>query len=562
MVAMILPIIFILSIMKDGNITGHVVSAGEGCCEDYCQQSSESECSGNFHYATTCDQVEACNVGCCIDGEGYCFGNFLKSQCEEKQGEFVFNMECNQYWKCLQQPKNNSPRGFTGYPFYYAPDQKGTISIDPISAKAGSTITINANVFEKDEVNSVEARIFLNAYSSSISLYDDGFHGDKLDNDGIFGNSWDSSDFPMAEEFEKVNLSVIIDGGEYPGEIILSKKDCVPLIGYDNEANKGNVVFIDFANESQKALYDSQVNNALGMFVGINYTEALELQYFKVSEFLSTGDISEAPHKVSEECTFYNSNRDLLIFFNNDKTDCEQNYGFIETTPEITLRKNIGNIKLNEFIQHFCNYVQTKQQLLSKYDYAPPEVSIGDPLNNSVFNVPQFDLSFGAKDDLSGSVKYGVYIDSIDDEFAANQGTIDKDATEILTIGNLSDGEHYIFIEAEDDAENYGYAELIINVEISNFNINITSLNEYCLQSPIDINYSITHNSDSEINYSILIDGISELNSMTATSTVNNFQSNLIDGEHTVKLTAYDSTGRTINSIPYLIYLGNDCTLE
>src|SRR3989344_1407687 len=54
-------------------VTGYatiISSKDEGCCTSICQQTSKNECFGKFVGAKKCNELEDCNVGCCIDKEG------------------------------------------------------------------------------------------------------------------------------------------------------------------------------------------------------------------------------------------------------------------------------------------------------------------------------------------------------------------------------------------------------------------------------------------------------------------------------------------------------------
>ena len=97
------------------SITGLAGAPVTGCCDTICQETGASSCAGGFYPGSGCNAVPACEVGCCVDGEGYCLGNYLQSNCVRRGGNFVQSSECADTLLCLVEKTSADLVGATGY---------------------------------------------------------------------------------------------------------------------------------------------------------------------------------------------------------------------------------------------------------------------------------------------------------------------------------------------------------------------------------------------------------------------------------------------------------------
>ena len=121
----LIAFILILALVENGpftSITGLVVNDDIGCCQLTCQETVRDKCSSNFYPDEECNKLDQCNVGCCIDEEGYCLSNYLKGNCKNM---FVQKSECNQFPYCIMARQRSSLLGSTGYPVVFRSYDEG-----------------------------------------------------------------------------------------------------------------------------------------------------------------------------------------------------------------------------------------------------------------------------------------------------------------------------------------------------------------------------------------------------------------------------------------------------
>ena len=93
-----------------------------GCCEDFCIDTTPDLCQPAelYHSGASCNDVENCNLGCCIDEEGYCFTSYPKGNCDRLNNTFEAR-DCTEVYQCRTVLDQFSIRGYTGLDQFYDP---------------------------------------------------------------------------------------------------------------------------------------------------------------------------------------------------------------------------------------------------------------------------------------------------------------------------------------------------------------------------------------------------------------------------------------------------------
>ena len=343
MILIVASAVFLLKTNEDA--TGMVILPGWGCCGAICQVTSENECFGIFHRGENCEELDVCNVGCCIDREGYCLSNYIKGNCINAESDFIATSECRQYWRCLTEPGADSIRGSTGFPELFKGSQRGIAYADPAAGMKGNEFIIKAILFNKTAKN-VKANIFMETYSKKISLYDDGHHGDGNKNDGLYAGKWNSKNIPRSrEQFQRVNYSVEVDGEnlvreDFSDDIILTSGKCIPIQKpWDDPDSRRDIIFVVYGNQSARMQVDSQIQNIIANINSIQMlsNESANINYYKIIDSMTHATEDLVIGKARQECPFYNPENDTIIFLNNDEKYCNNKKGFIETSPMIKI---------------------------------------------------------------------------------------------------------------------------------------------------------------------------------------------------------------------------------
>lgn len=548
-----LMLIYIVSLL----LASAFVSSDTGCCELTCQETSQSECSGTFYPDKECADMGVCNVGCCIDNEGYCLTNYLKGNCARADGEFIDTVECRHYWRCISED-DNPLTGYIGYNEIYSKN-KAISYIDPPSGKIGTYFTVKSYVFDKLNVKEVKARIFSDSYEKEINLYDDGKHGDGNEGDSLYANKWNSRFFPPFIGLKNVNYAVSVNGVEKKDYFTLTSENCIPLLKPSDSGIERDIVFIMYGDYHQQQLFDFQAINVRSIMSTSNPDKISNYNFYKVSGPLEESRSSRALQKAQEECSFYDPRSKTLIYFNNDVKGCSQNGRFIEVNPNIYVNNKNSTKNLDEFLTNFCSYIVTRDQLLGEYRFSPPEVTVIMPKNNSAFTSSDIDVSFMAVDDFDENLSYKIYLDMINPSMIVDEGYVENERTAIRKIKGIPDGKHAFMIVVEDE-KSKGYSGYsFFSVNVSNYIIGITSLDPICYESSPDINFTISHASESEVEYSVYSDDMPIKNGTAVINTMVSVNSNLTNGDHDIRIFSKDSMNKTASTLPYRIYIGDDC---
>src|SRR3989338_2035789 len=126
------------------SITGLAGAPVTGCCDTICQETGASSCAGGFYPGSGCNAVPACEVGCCVDGEGYCLGNYLQSNCVRRGGNFVQSSECADTLLCLVEKTSADLVGATGYTPRLRAGEHAVAVAMPAAGRRGESFLIGA----------------------------------------------------------------------------------------------------------------------------------------------------------------------------------------------------------------------------------------------------------------------------------------------------------------------------------------------------------------------------------------------------------------------------------
>lgn len=562
MILIVASAIFLLK--TNENPTGMVILPGWGCCESICQITSEDECFGIFHRGENCEELDVCNIGCCIDKEGYCLSNYLKGNCLNAESEFIATSECRQYWRCMTEPGADSIRGSTGFPEIFKGSQRGIAYAEPATGMRGNEFIIKALLFNKTAKN-VKADISVETYKKRISLYDDGNHGDGNKDDGLYAGKWDSNNLPQSrKQFQRVNYSVEVNGENlvregFSDDIILTSGKCIPIQKpWDNPDSLRDIIFVVYGNQSARMQFDSEIQNIIGNInsIMILSNESANINYYKIIDSMTHTEENLVIEKARQECPFYNPENDTIIFLNNDEKYCNNKEGFIETSPMIKIDYNmIRDTTVDEFMSGFCDYGTTQQDSLDQW--LAPNVTIITPANDSQFNNSDIEVSFIASDNIDENISYSIenVFSTLHTGYAKN-----NELTKVI-INNTQDGVHYIWIIATDSNGIMAFSGLRkIIVQTDNFRINITSIDRFWYNESPDINFTITHKLENKINYTIRVNEIDIFNSSANAGTLNSINLNMTPGHYFIRINATDSTNKTVFSVPYMFDVGGNQT--
>ena len=522
------------NIEKTGKASSYITI---GCCESICQITTEQQCEDSFYSNQECEDIDNCNLGCCVDTEGYCLNNYLQGNCNDINGDFVEIGECLYHPPCVSS-STNQLMGSVGYPEIYSESEYGLISINLESAIKGDNITIKFNVFDKSQ--DISVRIYFDDYEYIMDLYDDGKHDDQDNLDDIYANLWDSSLSPYFEGIKKINIDVqinekIIDTDYFS----LTENGCLPLTKQWEDPNlKQDVIFVIL-----DPLYGDYTSLVIMDQINSN-------NFYTLEKDVSNFDDDAIKNQVTQKCDFYDQNEDVIIILDSNFSYCEQKQGTIRTNPQFEFNQDIQNITDN-----FCSDIKTYQEISdeSLASFEPPNVTIISPKNNTHHKNSNITLSLLVEDNNEEDIQYLVYSDLA----MIKDDTISINEVSQITV-NLVDGAHTIFIELEDSDGNKGYSEFLdILVNSSNFIIEVYSLSEFFYNESPNIEFKINHIFNGEMNYIIAIDDLEYSNGTIVMGQIKNIPTNLTNGAHKIQILAKDSNGKISYSPEYVIYIGD-----
>ncbi len=467
---------FVLTTNPQQKISGYATvlsTSDEGCCISICQQTSRNECYGNFAETKKCSALEDCNVGCCIDKEGYCLTNYLHGNCLTGYGTSI-NKECSDIVFC----RNLTDKSYSARQYNIKNKKGAGFSVsNPNADYYKSSFNIRYYLYDKTDVVSVAANIIdKEQVIDSIALYDDGSHNDGARNDNLYGNNWLSSKISDFEGFKKLDIDVTLgyaDGTQQSIEnaqsiVVLNNNKCMPIYTeWSSLSQKRSIIFAADNYENLNdgyAKFQGDARNFLNVLFSINkfYNSKDKFNIYRLDQSLSYFNMPTLINVVSSYCPSYSNKKDLVVVLDNSEDYCViESVGVLRVNPNVLFYKNITNAEINETFASFCNYVLTPKKLADEIlNFATPPRIIVQTLDNITYNAGFVNLSFS----VSASnypVNYSVFLENL---LVLNQISIEE-ASESIGL-NLANGTNAVLIEARDKNENTAFAQILLNVTL------------------------------------------------------------------------------------------------
>ncbi|MDO8481403.1 MAG: hypothetical protein Q7S65_06385 [Nanoarchaeota archaeon] len=510
-----------------------------GCCATVCQQTPSLGCPDGFYAGRDCKEVAACEVGCCIDREGYCLGNYLRSNCAKAEGEFILISECKETLVCLQEKDAASLQGPTGYVAKYRSSDKGAGFTWPSAGKRGDSVLIGMQDF--GTAQQVEAELSIGAYQERFALYDDGSHGDGEPQDQLWAAVWQSARAPALSGISPVQISFRVDGE--PGSsavFFLSSTDCVPYrMPWSDPGARKDIVLVDAINTPHFAASADSLVRQLETRYGTGLDQA---NVYALKLPATTSDRAEIRSAVLSACPFFDSAQDSVVAFSAIDA-CEQDGELVVVNPLFGFREAIAQESLSDLLARFCDTAVTQsmveQEIQDSLEDIP--VRILAPLPG-LFTSQQLLFSFIVDEDSDASLSYTIYLDTYDPAMVLAQGSASANS-QIDSALTVIDGTHDLILEVEDSEGRKGYASVEVNMDEANF---IADAQFEATSATL----TFTHLSDFSVTYQILGDGELMSSGSANVEAPEYVALNLAQGTHTLQVVAEDSAGRKALTIP------------
>ena len=514
-------------------ITGAAtLPAGEGCCLTTCTVTGESECGSptNFVNGQDCTVQAQCNIGCCVDTEGYCYTNYLQRSCDAEGGKFLQGRECFVERQCLIPPLR--PAEQEGYMFSGA-EGVLTIHTSPSTVKYGESVVLMAELFEHEIDVRIEVSNNDTGYRQIYAARDNGIDPDRFSIDRRYSFRWDSDDDPVpAADFRTYELQAYIGGVKRgdPGSVVVTPGDCRPLQVSDTGTTnvlltKRQGLDVDFGFEMQKIVEmfkpDRPKSEILNFYV---YDQ----------------DIHVTGGNINSICPFNFEANDLVMQYDFDYPTCTQEASnIVHTNPDYEIVRRVND---SSFTTHFCDYIETKRDLVQRLRLrnVTPQIELINPTGNTHFDTPLIDLAFKV-DDNPGDIRYKVYLDQDFNEI--NWGYTVAGNNVVAQIP-IEDGDRHITIEAEDLDRNVEFIHFNYTANIDNFTSQLRKLSSDTFELKIDHNNETlfeyyVYNEETPIATGIYQKGTDEFINVT-----------LPEGNHTLWVRSEERTGRRSTTDP------------
>ena len=449
-------------------ITGYATASGnEGCCTSICQQTSKSECYGKFAAGGKCNELNECNVGCCIDKEGYCLTNYLQGNCVSGYGTNI-NKDCQDIVFC----RNITDKSYASRLYSIAGKKGlGMPAFKPVADYYNSSFNMQYYIYDKTDVLSVRAEIKDNGkIIDSIELYDDGSHNDGAKNDNLYGNNWLSSKIRDFDGFEKLDVDITVkqaDGSRQSVNktqsfAVLNNNKCLPIF---NEWGPNQNSSIIFAADNYELLsdgyqkFEADVHNFANALFSIDKFKNSGLNIYRLEHSLSYFNIQTLMSIASSSCPSYSNKKDIIILLDNNEKYCvPEGLRAIRVNPQAMFYKNITNFAINDTFADLCSFALTPQKLADEIIVfvTPPKISV-NTLENITYNLSAINLSFSVSA-TNYPVNTSIFLGN---SLVFNRISNDEIAENILL--NLTKGTNFVFIKSVDKNKNKAFAQLLLN---------------------------------------------------------------------------------------------------
>lgn len=399
-----------------------IVYGIEGCCESFCKTTEYDKCPGNFNPSIACENIDDCNIGCCIDDENYCLSNYIKSNCDREGFKFV-KKECDQLAECTTEILPIDLVGYTGYPVFYKRDVvTGYSVIDPYFVRPGDEVVIGLNIYSLNDLVKVEAKIsYLDNIFGIIILYDDGNSRDRNRGDVFFANTWTIPDNVNLDIY-KLGVNYIlhykngtVEEVDSTFNITVSRIPCMPIDKVKENAEVNLVIMKSPSYSASESDYKKQVLYHASKIMRQNlFLDNYEkINFYRVDNQYDFTDLNNARNIISNECSsVFDPNKDFILILDPSNENCTDGNYVIDVNP-IAIYFDLGNQfdTLVEGFQNLCSYMMTEKQLdyLKQEQSKPPAPYILTP-PNTVFSTPNPTVDFIIKDNADENISYEIYV--------------------------------------------------------------------------------------------------------------------------------------------------------
>ncbi|MFW6220576.1 MAG: hypothetical protein ACOC3X_02775 [Nanoarchaeota archaeon] len=457
LVTLLLFIVFSIYVISNSHINLKLEQTGSGCCEDVCKELKESDCPGKYHHGKSCFEINECNVGCCIDNEGYCFSNYLEGNCIKNGFTFISEHECDNHFECLFT-NEDSLVGFTGLNVNKKEDASDSVVsyIESNTHTKGDKFTIKYMApFSTNK--DVKARINYDGYEKTIKLYDDGMHDDGNKDDGLYAGKWDSSDYLHVHGIQKIPYSIIVDGELVENtnfNIIISSNTCSPLVNQFNKSNR-NIIFIISSDVDEFSDYKEVAYFILNSIVRLNALSIHDYNYLIVNKPIGLSDVNFAKNFIESSCTNdYNPSRDFVFFIDKNYNKCTINSRFIHLSPMFFINSN----KIREYdnyldlMNNFCDVIILEDELNATLNPQPynATVTINHPLNHETYSQNLLEVNFTITHNSDDDLEFEIFNEGV----LLHTGYSNKSENFSFDF-NFDQGSHRIWIEVDLEYEMY-----------------------------------------------------------------------------------------------------------
>ncbi|MBS3105326.1 hypothetical protein J4234_03665 [Candidatus Woesearchaeota archaeon] len=455
--------------------TGYAITetSNEGCCTSVCQQTSRDDCYGNFADGQKCNELQACNVGCCIDKEGYCLTNYLYGNCVSNYGINV-NKDCSNIVFC----RNLTDRSYTARQ-YNIKNKKGSgvATVKPPADYQKSSFNIKYYLYDKTEVLYVIAELRDGeSLVDSVTLYDDGSHNDGTKDDNLYGNNWLSLEIKDFEGFRKLDIDIVVTYKDKTQQsvkkagslVVLNNNKCLPIDHEWNEPDKKPSIILaadnyaSLKNGYEEFAADSQ--NFLNLLFNIDKFANIkeEFNFYRKEQPLLYPDIASIKTDVESYCPSYNNVKDLIVILDKNEDYCiTESLGVIRTNPQVLFYKNITNTEIITAFGSFCSYILTPKKLADEIvNLATPPKIIVLTLDNITYTTQNVSMNFTVSG-MNYPVNYSLSLNNLQ----LLSSSIDQETNDSFVL-NLSNGTNYALIEAKDKNSNLAFVQILLNATI------------------------------------------------------------------------------------------------
>lgn len=455
-------------ISKSQQITGYAVE-GEGCCTSICRQTSSNECHGKFIAGQKCSSLEECNVGCCIDREGYCLTNYLKGNCLGSHGANL-NRDCKDIVFC----RNISDKSYGARRYSILNKAAGFSSSKANAGYYKSPFNIQYYLYDKLNVISVSAQIKDNEkIIGHIALYDDGSHNDGAKNDNLYGNNWISSAVEDFDGFRQMNVGIIVKYADDTQQFInstqiitlLKDNKCVPVFAQWAPNKKNSIIFAaqNYDNMGFHK-FETDVENFLSVLFSIDKfkNNKENINVHRLEQSLSYFNVATLASIASSSCPHYSNKKDLIIILDASEQYCNaESTRIVRISPQVLFYQNISNYEFNETSADFCSYALTPQKLADEIITftTPPTITV-NTLTNLTFGLGALNLSFSISA-VNYPVNYSVSVENV----KILDKTISVESADSIIL-DLANGTNAVLIRAVDRNRNKAFAPLLINTTL------------------------------------------------------------------------------------------------